>query len=52
MYNDLIIRQIQQKSTKEEEGICVFQWLWMKCMVISTDLQLKAELVRAEYDLY
>jgi hypothetical protein len=28
---------IQQKSTKEEEERYVFQWLWMKWRIVSTD---------------
>jgi hypothetical protein len=44
--------QIQQKSTKEEEGRYALQWLWMKWRVVSTDCQLEIELVPAKYDLY
>jgi hypothetical protein len=43
--------RIQQKSTKEEERRYVFQWLWIKWRVVSTDYQLEFELVPAEHDL-
>jgi hypothetical protein len=43
--------QIQQKSTKKREERYVFQWLWIKWRIISTDYQLKTELVSAEHDL-
>jgi hypothetical protein len=43
--------QIQQKSTKEEEGRYAFQWLWMKWRVVSTDCQLEVKLIPTEHDL-
>jgi hypothetical protein len=43
--------QIQQKSIKEGEGRYIFQWLWMKWRVVSTDCQLEIELIPTEHDL-
>jgi hypothetical protein len=43
--------KIQQKSTKEGEGIYAFQWLWMKWRVVSTGCQLEVELIPTEHDL-
>jgi hypothetical protein len=45
------LNQIQQKSTNEGERRYVFQWLWMKWKVVSTDYQLEVELVPTEHDL-
>jgi hypothetical protein len=42
---------IQQKSIKEGEWRYAFQWLWMKCRIISTGCQLEVELVPTEHDL-
>jgi hypothetical protein len=43
--------RIQQKSIKEGERIYIFQWLWMKWRVVSTNYQLEVELIPAKYDL-
>jgi hypothetical protein len=43
--------QIQQKSTKEEEGRYAFQWLLIKWRIVSTDYQLEVEFVPAEHNL-